>query len=52
VLTSRKNVVVLADEAHRCQYGFGADIVKGKNEADVKYGYAKYMCDSYRTLHI
>ena len=46
VLTDRKNVIVMADEAHRSQYGFGADIVKGKTEADVKYGYAKYMRDS------
>lgn len=46
VLTDRKNVIVMADEAHRSQYGFGADIVKGGDEADVKYGYAKYMRDS------
>lgn len=46
VLTDRKNVIVMADEAHRSQYGFGADIVKGKDAADVKYGYAKYMRDS------
>ncbi len=46
MLTNRKNVIVIADEAHRSQYGFGADIVKGENEADIKYGYAKYMRDS------
>lgn len=46
VLTARKNVIVMADEAHRSQYGFGADIVKGDKEADVKFGYAKYMRDS------
>lgn len=46
VLTERKNVIVIADEAHRSQYGFGAEVVKGKTEADVKYGYAKYMRDS------
>jgi type I restriction enzyme R subunit len=46
VLTYRKNVIVMADEAHRSQYGFGADIVKGQTEADVRYGYAKYMRDS------
>lgn len=46
VLTDRKNVIVMADEAHRSQYGFGADIVKGKDAADVKFGYAKYMRDS------
>lgn len=46
VLTDRKNVIVMADEAHRSQYGFGADVVKGDKEAEVKYGYAKYMRDS------
>lgn len=46
VLTDRKNVIVIADEAHRSQYGFEADIVKRENEADIKYGYAKYMRDS------
>ena len=46
VLTNRKNVIVMADEAHRSQYGFGADIVKSDDEVDVKYGYAKYMRDS------
>lgn len=46
LLTDRKNVIVIADEAHRSQYGFGAEVVKGKTEADVKYGYAKYMRDS------
>ena len=47
-LTDRKNVVVMADEAHRSQYGFGADVVsdKEKEEATLKYGYAKYMRDS------
>jgi type I restriction enzyme R subunit len=46
VLTDRSNVIVIADEAHRSQYGFGAEVVKGDAEADVKYGYAKYMRDS------
>ena len=47
VLTNRKNVIVMADEAHRSQYGFAAEVVKeGAEEADVKYGYAKYMRDS------
>ena len=46
VLTNRKNVIVMADEAHRSQYGFAAEVVKSDNEADVKYGYAKYMRDS------
>jgi len=46
ILTDRSNVIVIADEAHRSQYGFGAEVVKGKTEADVKFGYAKYMRDS------
>jgi type I restriction enzyme R subunit len=46
VLTERKNVIVMADEAHRSQYGFGADVVKDDEEAGIKYGYAKYMRDS------
>lgn len=45
-LTDRKNVVVLADEAHRSQYGFTAKVVKTEDEAFEKYGYAKYMRDS------
>lgn len=46
VLTTRKNVIVMADEAHRSQYGFAADVVKNGSVADVKYGYAKYMRDA------
>ena len=37
-LTNRKNVVVIADEAHRSQYGFSAKIKQTKNEAMEKYG--------------
>ena len=48
VLTDRKNVIVIADEAHRSQYGFAAEVTKAsnQNEVDVKYGYAKYLRDS------
>ena len=45
-LTERKNVIVIADEAHRSQYGFSAKVVKTEDEAFEKYGYAKYMRDS------
>ncbi len=45
-LTERKNVIVMADEAHRSQYGFSAKVVQNKEEAYEKYGYAKYMRDS------
>lgn len=43
-LTDRKNVVVLADEAHRTQYGFSARM--GAKGDTVKYGYAKYLRDA------
>ncbi|WP_410514049.1 type I restriction endonuclease subunit R [Paenibacillus sp. BR2-3] len=46
VLTNRRNVIVMADEAHRSQYGFGAEVVKEDTKAGVRYGYAKYMRDS------
>jgi type I restriction enzyme R subunit len=42
VLTDRSNVVVIADEAHRSQYGFEAKLEKG----EVKYGYAKHLRDA------
>lgn len=43
-LTTRRNVVVIADEAHRSQYGFRAK-VDAKTGA-VSYGFAKYMRDA------
>ncbi|ARU61685.1 DEAD/DEAH box helicase [Tumebacillus avium] len=46
VLTDRRNVIVIADEAHRSQYGFHAEVVADKEEASIKYGYAKYMRDA------
>lgn len=48
VLTDRRNVIVIADEAHRSQYGFEAQVVSNinKDEAEIKYGYAKYMRES------
>jgi type I restriction enzyme R subunit len=41
VLCDRRNVIVIADEAHRTQYGFGADL-DSKTES-MRYGMAKYM---------
>jgi len=42
-LSNRGNIVVVADEAHRSQYGFTGKIdAKGK----IKYGNAKYMRDA------
>lgn len=44
VLTNRRNVIVLADEAHRSQYGLKARI--RESDAQLVYGYAKYMRDA------
>ncbi|MDV6340700.1 type I restriction endonuclease subunit R [Nitrosomonas sp. Is24] len=51
-LSDRDNIVVIADEAHRTQYGFSAKTVDDKN-ADgevigkkVVYGFAKYLRDA------
>jgi type I restriction enzyme R subunit len=43
-LTNRRNVVVIADEAHRSQYGFKAK-VEAKT-GDISYGFAKYLRDA------
>lgn len=43
-LCFRDNVIVIADEAHRTQYGFRAEIEHKTGET--KYGLAKYMRDS------
>jgi type I restriction enzyme, R subunit len=43
VLTDRRNVVVIADEAHRSQYGFRAKVEQ--KTGDISYGFAKYMRD-------
>ncbi|WP_404359256.1 type I restriction endonuclease subunit R [Methylotuvimicrobium sp. KM1] len=51
-LSDRRNIVVIADEAHRTQYGFKAKTVDEK-DADgnvigkkVVYGFAKYLRDA------
>lgn len=43
-LTDRRNVIVMADEAHRSQYGLKARI--RSSDAQLVYGYAKYMRDA------
>jgi type I restriction enzyme R subunit len=43
VLTDRRNVIVIADEAHRSQYGFRAKVER--KTGDISYGFAKYMRD-------
>lgn len=44
VLCDRSNVIVIADEAHRTQYGFRADL--DTQTGKTKYGLAKYMRDA------
>jgi type I restriction enzyme R subunit len=43
-LTVRRNVVVIADEAHRSQYGLKAKIATKTGE--ISYGFAKYLRDA------
>jgi len=43
-LTERTNIVVIADEAHRSQYGFNA--VLDKKTGKYKYGFAKHLRDA------
>jgi len=51
-LSDRKNIIVLADEAHRTQYGFKAKTIDEKDEQGniigkkIVYGFAKYMRDA------
>lgn len=44
MLTDRRNVVVIADEAHRSQYGFKAKVASESGE--VSYGFAKHLRDA------
>ncbi len=43
-LTARRNVIIIADEAHRSQYGLEAKT--NTKTGEVKYGYAKYLRDA------
>ena len=51
-LSDRRNIVVIADEAHRTQYGFSAKTIDNKNARGevigkkVVYGFAKYLRDA------
>ncbi|MFD2786212.1 type I restriction endonuclease subunit R [Hymenobacter rubripertinctus] len=50
-LSARRNIIVIADEAHRTQYGFKAREVDVKEEGQVigkrtVYGFAKYLRDA------
>ena len=44
MLSDRRNIVVIADEAHRSQYGFKARIEQKTGE--IAYGFAKYLRDA------
>ncbi|PVE17448.1 type I restriction endonuclease subunit R [Arthrobacter sp. Bz4] len=43
ILTDRRNVIVVADEAHRSQYGFGESL---SQDGTLKSGMAKHMRDA------
>ncbi len=51
-LSDRRNIVVIADEAHRTQYGFSAKTIDDKSAGGevigkkVVYGFAKYLRDA------
>lgn len=51
-LSTRRNIVVIADEAHRTQYGFKAKTIDDKDEhgniigKKTAYGFAKYLRDA------
>jgi type I restriction enzyme R subunit len=51
-LSVRENIIVIADEAHRTQYGFKAKTIDDKDKdgnvigKKVVYGFAKYMRDA------
>ena len=51
-LSDRRNIIVIADEAHRTQYGFQAKTIDDKNDQGevigkkVVYGFAKYLRDA------
>jgi type I restriction enzyme R subunit len=52
LLSERRNIIVIADEAHRTQYGFEAKVKYLKDEngneigTDIGYGFAKHMHDA------
>jgi len=51
-LSPRRNIIVIADEAHRTQYGFQAKLISTKDESGklngkrIAYGFAKYLRDA------
>lgn len=45
-LSNRTNIVVIADEAHRSQYGFAGRVVELEEGSEIRYGNAKYLRDA------
>ncbi|WP_264537365.1 type I restriction endonuclease subunit R [Flavobacterium sp. N1736] len=45
-LSARTNIVVVADEAHRSQYGFAGKELETKDGMETRYGNAKYLRDA------
>ena len=51
-LSARENIIVIADEAHRTQYGFKAKTIDAKDKKGnvvgkkIVYGFAKYLRDA------
>lgn len=45
VLSERSNIVVIADEAHRTQYGLNASI--DRKTGEIKYGFAFYLHQAF-----
>jgi len=45
-LSTRRNVVVIADEAHRSQYGFRSRMVAGEGGGQLVAGFAQHMRDA------
>lgn len=45
-LSERTNIVVVADEAHRSQYGFAGRVVELEEGSEIRYGNAKYLRDA------
>jgi len=51
-LSGRRNIIVIADEAHRTQYGFKAKTIDAKDEngnvvgKKIVYGFGKYLRDA------
>ncbi len=46
LLSHRRNIIFIADEAHRSQYGFAARVIQRGDEASIGYGFAKYVRDA------